>query len=248
MDLRTITHDLVIAGIGVQVLLAFAILLKRGWRLYPSFSTYVLFGLFESMILYPLFHKNWHSAYFYTYWICEAISVFLGLYVVREIFIRMFESYPALKRLAAIVFRVAVVALVVFAGLLVNVQSVDARGMANGVFVATEAARLIELGSIVFLFLCASIFGLHWRQGIFGIALGLGMLVAFELADNTLIWHVSKTAVDVLNLSRGIAYLASLFIWLGYLVAPERLTSRADVPGQDQLEQWNQAVAELISQ
>jgi len=247
MDLQTITHDIVIAGIGVQALLAIAILLKKCWRIYPAFSAYILFGLFESAILYPLHRENWNTAYFYTYWICEAICIFLGLYVVREIFIQMFEPYPALRRLARVVFRIAVAALVVSACFLVNMQSVDVHGLAKGISLANEAARLIELGSIVFLFLSASVFGLHWRQGIFGIAIGLGMLVAFELANNTLIWHVSKTTIDALNLAKGIAFLTSLFIWLGYLIVPERLTSRADVPRQDQLEQWNQAVAELIS-
>jgi hypothetical protein len=238
----------VIAGIGVQALLALAILLKKYWRIYPAFSAYLLFGLFESVVLYPLYLENWQTAYFYTFWICEAVGIFLGLSVVREIFVNMFQAYPALRRMATIVFRVSVAALVVFGGFLVNVQSVDAGGLAKGISLANEVARLIELGSIVFLFLCASVFGLHWRQNVFGVALGLGMLVAFELADNTLVWHVSKTAVHALNLAKGIAYLTSLFIWLGYLIVPERLTSRADVPGQEQLEQWNQAVAELISQ
>src|SRR5579864_4321074 len=149
MDLQIITHDILVAGIGVHILLALAILLKKCWRMYPAFSAYILFGLFESAILYPLYRENWRTAYFYTFWICEAIGIFLGLYVVREIFIRMFESYPALRRLATIVFCIAVGALVVFAGFLVNVQSVDARSLANGILLANEGARLIELGSIV---------------------------------------------------------------------------------------------------
>ena len=46
---------------------------------------------------------------------------------------------------------------------------------------------------------------------------------------------------------RLLAFNASLLIWLGYLLVPERATSSAEIPKQDQLEQWNQAVMELIS-
>jgi hypothetical protein len=43
------------------------------------------------------------------------------------------------------------------------------------------------------------------------------------------------------------AFDCSLLIWLGYLLAPpERATSTLNVP-KAQLEQWNQAVTELIN-
>lgn len=240
-------HNIWITCIGVQALLAFVLLLKKSWRIYPVFSAYIFFCFFESMALYLLYH--WYLLFFYTFWICEAISIFLGLMVVREIFTNVFAAHAALRKLARIIFYLSITVLVGLACFVVMGQWMDAsHGMAKSILLANEAARLIELGLIVFLFLSASVFGLHWRQGIFGIALGLGMIVAFELANMTLIWHVSKTTMDALNLGKGISFLASLLIWLGYLTAPERLTSRADVPEQAQLEQWNQAVAELISQ
>jgi hypothetical protein len=249
MDLQIIIRDIWIAGTGVQALLALVLLLKKSWRRYPAFSAYTFFCVLESAALYPLYNHRWYLAYFRAFWICEAISIFLGLIVVREIFTNVFAAHAALRKLATIIFRLSVTTLAGLACFVVVGQWMDAaHGMAKSILLANEAARLIELGLIVFLFLSASVFGLHWRQSIFGIALGLGMIVAFELAHMTLIWHVSKTMGDALSVAKGIAYLGSVLIWLGYLTAPERLTSRADVPRQDQLEQWNQAVAELISQ
>jgi hypothetical protein len=88
---------------------------------------------------------------------------------------------------------------------------------------------------------------LHWRQNVFGIALGLGMFAAVELVTVTLIGHVSSATALTLALARGISFSASLLIWLGYLLLPERATSSAEIPKRAQLEQWNQAVMELIS-
>ena len=50
------------------------------------------------------------------------------------------------------------------------------------------------------------------------------------------------------NIVRSIAFDTSLLLWLGYLLAPESATQRTDVPKLSQLEQWNQALMELIHQ
>ncbi len=245
LDLQSINHNIWIAGIGVQLLLALILLAKKVWRKYPFFSAYAFFSLFEAAITYAVFRHE--IFYFFTFWICEAIGVFLGLAVVREIFMDVFSPHPALRKLATIIFRVAVVVLLVLASVVIYMGS-DVKGIVRAVLLAAEAARLIELGLIMFLFLAAGAFGLHWRQNVFGIALGLGIFAAVELATVTLIGHVSASAAQALNLARSICFTASQIIWVGYLVAPERATSSVEIPKRAQLEQWNQAVMELISQ
>jgi hypothetical protein len=49
-------------------------------------------------------------------------------------------------------------------------------------------------------------------------------------------------------LARAFSFDLSLLIWLGYLLAPERVTIASEVPQRGQLEQWNRAVKELIYQ
>lgn len=245
MPLGTFIHDLSIASIGLQVLLAATLLAKRAWRKYPMFAAYVLFTLFETAATFPGYRIG--VAYFYTFWICEAIGIFLGLAVVREIFTNIFAPHAALRKLATLVFRVAVVALILLACGAIYEQSLSAKSIARVVMVATDGTRIVELGLIMFLFLSASAFGLHWRQNEFGIALGLGTCAAVELINVTLITHLSPAAGQVLSLVRSLSFNGSLLIWLGYLLAPpERATTTVDVP-KAQLEQWNQAVMELIN-
>jgi hypothetical protein len=245
MPWRSIIHDVWIASIVLQVALALALLAKRAWQSYPAFSAYVFFSVFEAAVISVVPHRG--MGYFYTFWACEAIGIVLGLAVVREIFTNLFSPHPALRKLATVTFRVAVVALIVLACAVFYAESGNARGLASAIMRAEEAARIVELGVIMFLFLSSSAFGLHWRQNEFGIALGLGTCAAVELFNVTLINHVSQETAQIFSLVRSLSFNLSLFIWLGYLLVPEHATSSAEIPKQDQLEQWNQAVMELIS-
>jgi hypothetical protein len=245
MPLRVVVHEVWMIGIGVQVILAVVLLARKTWQKYPVFTTYVFFNLFQAALGYAFFRKG--MVFFYTFWVCEALTIFLGLALVREIFTSLFSPHPALRKLATGIFRVAVVALIVLACSAIYVQSGDARGITDAIVLATEAARIVQVGLIMFLFLSSSAFGLHWRQNVFGIALGLGTYAAVELVNVTLMAHVSPASGQAFSLVRCLAFDCSLLIWLGYILVPERATNAGDVPKRAQLEQWNQAVTELIS-
>jgi hypothetical protein len=245
MPLGSLTHDLWIGGIALQVLLAAILLAKRAWQKYPFFAAFIFFNLFEAAATVSVYRHR--AVYFYTFWSCEAIGIVLGLAVVREIFTNIFAPHAALRKLATIIFRLAVVALILLACGAIYEQSGNARSIANGVLLASEATRIIELGLIMFLFLSASAFGLHWRQSEFGIALGLGTCAAVELVNVTLMPHLSLAAAQVFSVVHSFSINLSLLIWLGYLLVPERATSSGEMPKQAQLEQWNQAVMELIN-
>jgi hypothetical protein len=245
MPWRLIIHDVWVGSIVLQGGLALALLVKRTWQHFPAFASYIFFSLFEAAAISVVIHRG--MLYFYIFWACEAIGIFLGLAVVREIFTNLFSPHPALRKLAAMVFRVAVVALIVLALAVIYAESGNAKGISNGVLLAAEAARIVELGLIMFLFLASSAFGLHWSQNEFGIALGLGTCAAVELFNVTLMTHVSPGTAQVFSLVRSLSYNLSLLIWLAYLLAPpERPANTVDVP-KAQLEQWNQAVMELIN-
>jgi hypothetical protein len=245
MPLGLLIHDLSMASIALQVFLAAVLLAKRAWRKHPMFAAYVFFTLFETVATLP---GRWTAAaYFYAFWVCEAIGIVLGLAVVREIFTNIFSPHAALRKLATLIFRVAVVALIVLACGAIYEQSVSARSIARVLMVATDGTRIVELGLIMFLFLCSSAFGLHWRQNEFGIALGLGTCAAVELVNVTLLTHLSPAAGQTFSVVRSFSFIFSLLIWLGYLLLPERAISGGQLPKKAQLEQWNQAVTELIN-
>jgi len=242
---RFVIHQVWLGCIVLQSLLALFLLVKKTWQTYLVFTAYVFFSLLEAVSLLVVAHNL--QLYGYVFWVCETIGVVLSLAVVREIFTSIFSPHPALRKLATLIVRGAVVALVTLAGYVIYAQSGDARSYSSALLLAEQAARIIEVGSVMFLFLSSSAFGLHWRQNLFGIALGLGMVTAVELITVSLVGHVRPNVVPVFNFVRVLAFGTSLLIWLGYLLVPERATSNLEIPKQDQLEQWNQAVMELIS-
>src|SRR5215831_6599988 len=114
MSMPVIAKEALIGAVVLQVLLAVVVLARRTWRSYPAFSAYVFFSVLESGVIAVMKHQGIQGKiYFYTFFALEAIGIVLGLAVVREVFTNLFSPHPALRKLAIVIFRVAVVALVV---------------------------------------------------------------------------------------------------------------------------------------
>ena len=246
MQLQSIIHGVWLVGMALQALVIAALLAKGIWRKFPAFTAYVAFNVVGETFTYVLFGQG--VRHFYVFWACESVVIVLTLRAVWEVFTNLFSLHSALQKLSEIIFRITVIGLMLLAIAVIYLQSGDAKGIADAVSLAAEAARIVEVGLIMFLFLCSSVFGLHWRQSAFGIVLGLGIYAAVELTIMSLVNYLGPEAIGGLSLARGLAFNFALFIWLGYFLLPERASSKADLPMQSQLEQWNQAVAELISQ
>lgn len=222
---------------------------KRSLRKFPFFASYALFTLFASGLLYFLqgFQKSYF--YFYLYWGFEGIGVILGFAVVFEVFVRLLRPYPALRRLALLIFQWSVLVLIVMACAVLYAQSTaDQNRFAGAVMVLEEATRIIEVGLLMFLFLFSTAFGLHWRQCVFGMALGLGIFATAELVGITMRNFWGPWFHNYFGLVRTIAFNTSLLVWAGYLLAPEKEASLSEAPHHGQLEQWNQSLTEFIYQ
>src|SRR5438270_7570359 len=247
MALRPFIHDAWFAATVLQILLVAVLLIRKTWTRFPIFTVYAAFNLFEAGVTYAL-SKNgmW---YFYSYWICQAIATILGLAVVYEVFNALFSHHAALRKIAKWVFRGAVALLVLLGFIVVASQaSVERTSIGSVVMVVAEATRIVEVGLLMFLFLFSSAFGLHWRAHVFGIALGLGIFVAVDLVNVTLRTHLATgRPADILSLARGGAFCISVVLWTMYLYQHERVIAGDEVPKTAQLEQWNQAVMELIN-
>jgi len=229
---------------------------KKMWKRFPVFVTYsvssfvvgaVLFGIFVALVSHFLHFSS--LVYSDVYWLNELAGLILGLGVVYEIFTHLLRSYPALRKLASQAFKGTVVFFLVLGFVLMYLQPMAEHSSRTASFMILEqCARVLEVGLLGFLFLFASIFGLHWRQYVFGIELGLGVFVAVELVGVTMRLQFGMTANSVFTLVRSFSFNTSLLIWIGYILAPELATSPAEMPKRAQLEQWNRAVMELIYQ
>lgn len=248
MDLSSLLQLLWVAGIVCQAALGIVLLVKKAWRYFPFFSAYIGAGLAGSTFIYAFQHHK--AIYFYSYWLMESIGIVLGFAVVYEVFRILFAAHPGLRRLARVTFT-CVLTLLLLVGVVVMAKHspVGFSSITSAVLVVEQAARIIEVGLLMCLFLLSTAFGMHWRQQVFGVALGLGVFVAVELITITVRGQAGRAAYHLLSLVRVAGFNISLLIWIGYLLAPERSTkSTVELPERSQLEQWNQAVMELIRQ
>jgi hypothetical protein len=254
MSLATVMHSVWALGLVLQAVLTGVLLVKGTWKTFPVFTSYTVFSLLESGVAYAVF-KN-QSVYFWTYVTGESVLMVLGLALVREIFTNLFSAHAGLRKMATLIFRFVVVLLVLLAVIVIHVKSPLGRGglgtigrasIGAALPIVEEACRILQVGLIMFLFLFSSAFGLRWRQHVFGVALGLGMTTVGELLAVTMMPHVNKAMAWRLDLAHIAAFDLALLVWMGYLIAPEPAPRKAEVPKAAQLEQWNQAVMELIS-
>jgi hypothetical protein len=247
MTLTSFIRDLGIVGLALYGLLAIALVVKRTWRQFPVFAGYVWLTFAMNIAGYVLLKDR--VTYFYTYWIGEAVGIGLGLAVVYEIFRHLFSIHGALQRLATLTFRIAAVVLVLAGLVAFFVQSSsNFTSLGRAINSMEQAARIIEVGLMMILFICSTAFGLHWKQAEFGIALGLGFFASIELLAVTLRPLLGPSHSAPMDIARILAFDTSLVVWLSYLLVPEKDSSGAESPKQAQLEQWNQAIRELISQ
>jgi hypothetical protein len=242
-----ITFGAWIASIGLLAILGVVLFTRGVWRRYPLFTAYVLADLLQALTLYGL--RNHESVYVYTYWPFELTTMFLGLGVVYEIFKNLLAAYSSLSRIATILFEVSLVVLVLTGCIVMFTQPPVAGSRFVAAFVVIEqGVRIIEVGLLVALFLFSSAFGLHWKQHIFGIGLGLAVFTAVALAGAAFRARLGPQMMPWIILARQLSFGVSLLVWFGYLLIPEQVTIGSQVPQRGQLEQWNRAVKELIYQ
>ncbi len=116
-----------------------------------------------------------YEEYFYSYWICAAISLVLGFKVIHEIFLDVFRPYHALKDLGSVLFKWAALVMLLIACVVMAASPSAADPVAQAVLTVQRCVRVIQCGLILFLLLFARYLGVSWKQNSFGIALGFGV-------------------------------------------------------------------------
>jgi hypothetical protein len=236
-----------IASMVLLAVLAVMLTVQGVWRRYPLFTAYILMDLLQSLVLYVL--HNHALAYVYTYWPFELATMFLGLGVVYEIFKNLLASYSSLNRIATTLFQISLVALMLTGCIVMYSQPQMAGNRFVAAFVVVEEGiRIVEVGLLAALFLFSSAFGLHWKQHLFGIGLGLAVFTAVALAGAAFTAREAPHMKLWINLIKQMSFGVSLLIWFGYLMSPEQVKIGSEIPQNGQLEQWNRAVKELIYQ
>lgn len=247
MSIGPIAYVLWIAPAALQVLIVSAMLKRRLVREFPIFFAYTTFHVVRAIALFLLRHQLASWDYFYSYWTAQAASSVLGFAVIYEIFSHVFRSHEALRTLGFMLFRwVAAVLLLVAVVAAASAPGSDTNQLMAGVVILERSVRVVQCGLLFFLFLFSSSFGLSWRHYVFGIALGFGLFASVELVAVTMRAHFGSVADATWSLVNSAAYNCTVLIWVGYLLGPQPAQRAVQMPPKAEIDEWNQALLQLI--
>src|SRR6266480_6236919 len=187
----------------LQLGVAGIMLRRKLHKTFPVFFAYIVSQLPIFCLVFSAYKWGNYEEYFYTYWICAAISLVLGFKVIHEIFLDVFRPYHALKDLGSVLFKWAALVMVLVAIVVAASSSVSSDGpMVEAVITAQRCVRVVRVGLVLLLLVFSKYVGISWKHFSFGVALGFGAFALVELLVVALhaSERVSQNAGDLANI------------------------------------------------
>ena len=188
-------------------------------------------------------HPAWVALY-YTRWVSLLIEYGLLLTVIYGAFRLAMKPLRGLHRAGKMIFRwIAVVSLLLSLGISFGPRSSDPAAYLVGIVAERlqQGTSVLLLCMLVFVCFATRYLGLTYRSRIFGILLGLGIFSACTLVESA--WLATKgtqTVFAPVFLVSAFGFLACLFVWSGYLLAPEPERKLVLLPTTSPYFFWNQ--------
>lgn len=219
---------------------------------FPLFFSYTLLQVISFIVLFGLYHRapggvNGHT-YFYAYWTTTALSVIMGFAVIHEVFGYTIRPYPGLRDLGTMLFRWAVLLLLLVAGISAATAGGDgASRLMQHIINLERAVRLIQCGLLLFVVMTSNYLGLSWRNFACGIAFGFGMFAATDLVLYNLRASHGAAWNQLTNMIGSAVYNLSVVMWFTYSLMPHRATVRNEIVYRPAFDRWNQAAMLLMN-
>jgi len=220
-------------------------MIRRGLlRQFKFFFGYLITQLLTFSIVFPAYiHSSASSFTFYSYWVCNAMSVTFGFLVIHEVFVDVFRLFHTLRDLGTVLFKWAGLVMLLVAGVVaVSTNSSEVAPWMQAIITSQRCVRMVQVGMVMFLLFFANYVGVSRKQHSFGIALGFGSFACFELLliSSWIGSHLNGPTISLVNMT---AYNCSLSLWLGYVAVkrPARDLSHSLLKPQ----RWEQSLSDI---
>jgi len=239
---HTIVLSLWCAQPTLQAVVALILWRRKLHKQFPIFFLYLLAQAGNFAITLPLWLTRADTAYFWLFWLGEAVNAVLGFKVIHEIFLDVFRPYHTLKDLGTLLFKWAGVVMLLVSVVVAFSSSSDQHPMMNAITTLQLSVRIVQVGLILFLLLFSSFLGVSRKQVSFGISLGFGLFGGVELMLLALNsgGFVKHESFDLINM---LTYNFAIFVWLGYSFS--RNAGREAMVNRLQTQRWEQGLADL---
>ncbi|HTV81762.1 MAG TPA: hypothetical protein VME18_03855 [Acidobacteriaceae bacterium] len=222
----------------VLVLLAGIAFFKCGAaRRLPALATYFVVRGISVLLLFALLWNGTptdpsfrYTLYFYCYWVTYIACAVILFFVVQEVFVRVMEPVPGLRRLGLLAFRWgSIVTVVVAIGAVALPASVAAPHGDRMGPIALQLARCVsvmEICLLAFLALSIHALGRSFRSRLFGIGMGFGIQSAAELIVSGLLTGSHSALHSSAEVFLQCATTVVLLTWTVYFLLPEPQVDR----------------------
>jgi hypothetical protein len=253
-------QDLLVRLEPLFLLIAAVAFVRSGCaRKYLAFSAYFalrgILCLFMGGLIWngmPPQGSGRYLTYYFTFYFSYLVISVAIFFVIQEVFRKVMEPVPGLRRLGLMAFRwVSVVSLVVSVGTI----TLSAEQKHVGLFYLCKlgpslmrCVTIMELCLVAFLALTIHALGRSYRSRLFGIAMGFGLQAAMDLINSALIVRFPGAASPVNTVSQ-IFTTGVLLMWAAYFLLPEPSSERSMIvlPPSSVMARWN-ALAKGIGQ
>jgi hypothetical protein len=243
------------------VLAAFSFFRSKSAHRLPAVATYLVVRLASLAYLEVVYNLGGamtttssarYEAYFYGFWVTYVAITVSVFFVVQEVFKRVMEPVPGLRRLGLMAFRwISVVSIVVAVGAVAlpnAMASHDANKIGPVCVQMMRCVSVMELCLLAFLALSIHSLGRSFRSRLFGIGLGFGVQAATELIFSA-IPNSCPGLTSISNVSQQAVASMVLVTWAVYFLVrePEAERNMIVLPPSSMLARWN-ALAKGLGQ
>jgi hypothetical protein len=232
-----------IASPTLQLVAAGVMYWRKLHKSFPVFFIYLFSQVVTFMILFPAYTWGSYPQFFYSYWLCSAVSLAVGFKIIHEVFLDVFRPYHTLKDLGSVLFRWGALVMLLVAIVVAASTPASAEGpLVQSVLTVQRCVRVIQVGLVLFLLVFSRYLGVNWKQYSFGISLGFGAFACVEMLVVAL--HTAGYITPAgASLANTISYDVCILIWLGYV----SLKKTARVPTTNLLttQRWEQSLNEI---
>jgi hypothetical protein len=245
------------------VLAAFSFFRSKSAQRLPAVATYLVVRLVSLAYLEVVYNFGGtmtttntarYEAYFYGFWVTYVAITVSVFFVVQEVFKRVMEPVPGLRRLGLMAFRwISVVSIVVAVGAVALpnalASNTDNANKIGPVCVQMmRCVSVMELCLLAFLALSIHSLGRSFRSRLFGVGLGFGLQAATELIFSA-IPASCPGLTSIENVSQQAVASIVLVTWAAYFMVrePEAERNMIVLPPSSMLARWN-ALAKGLGQ
>jgi hypothetical protein len=216
---------------------------------FPTFFTYCLFQVVNSLLLFGVYKTGSVESYFYAYWVGTALGIGLGFFVIKEAFENMLKPYAGLREAAMLIFKWAAAILVLFS--VISYVQGSGSGLSRvlrEVTVMERNVRFIQCGLLLFVVMCSNYLNITWKSLPCGIAFGFGLFAANDLIVSNMLasqgWLFNHTTIKLFG---QVIWSVSTILWCGYAWTAKAEAKVHNMVYRPVLDRWNQAAMLIMN-